>query len=127
MTTESKSIRIVRWIARISAGFTAALILLIFIGEGLAEGFGPILHLSVREAAMMTAFVAVWLGLVLGWKWELRGGLLTVCGTAAFYLLDYAFSGAFPRNPFFIIFASPSLLFLYCGLQTRKGAKARNV
>jgi hypothetical protein len=62
----------------------------------------------------------VWLGLLLGWKWELYGGLLTLCGVAAFYLLDYLFSGTLPRGPFFLIFASPSLLFLYCGLQTRK-------
>jgi hypothetical protein len=115
-----KTVRVVRWIARILAGLAAVLILLIFIGEGLAEGFEPILHLSVREAMMMVAFVAMWLGLVLGWKWELVGGLLTICGAAAFYLLDYAFSGTFPRGPFFLILASPSLLFLYCGLQTRK-------
>ena len=117
---KSKTVWVVRWIARISSALTAALILLIFIGEGLAEGFEPILHLTVRETAMMAAFVAVWLGLLLGWKWELYGGLLTVCGVAAFYLLDYLFSGTFPRGPFFLIFASPGLLFLYCGLQTRK-------
>jgi hypothetical protein len=114
-----KAVRVVRWIARISAGLAAALILIIFIGEGLIEGIGSI-HLTARETAMMVTFVAVWLGLVLGWKWELVGGLLTICGTAAFYLLDYAFSGALPRGPFFLVFASPSLLFLYCGLRTLK-------
>lgn len=112
-----KTLRVVRWVARISSALTAALILLIFVGEGLAEGFEPLLHLTARETAMMVAFVAVWLGLLLGWKWELYGGLLTVCGVAAFYLLDVLFSGTFPRGPFFLIFASPALLFLYCGLQ----------
>ncbi|MGB2864680.1 MAG: hypothetical protein WBC05_15240 [Sedimentisphaerales bacterium] len=121
----SKTVPVVRWIARVSSGFAAALILLIFIGEGLTEGFEPLLHLSVRETVMMVAFVAVWLGLLLGWKWELYGGLLTACGVAAFYLLDYLFSGTFPRVPFFLIFASPSLLFLYCGLQTRKKLRAK--
>ena len=116
----SKTVRVVRWIARVSSGFAAALILLIFIGEGLTEGFEPLLHLSVRETVMMVAFVAVWFGLLLGWKWELYGGLLTACGVAAFYMMDYLFSGTFPRVPFFLIFASPSLLFFYCGLQTRK-------
>ena len=119
-----RAVRIVRWIARISSGLAAGLILLIFIGEGFAEGFEPLLHLSIRETAMMVAFAAVWLGLLLGWKWELCGGLLTVCGIAAFYLLDYAFSGTFPRGPFFLTLASPSLLFLYCGLRTRKKRKA---
>ena len=123
---ESKTLRVVRWIARISSGFAAALILLIFIGEGLTEGFEPLLHMSVRETLMMVVFVALWLGLLLGWKWELYGGLLTGCGVVAFYLVDYLFTGTFPRVPFVLIFASPSLLFLYCGFQARKkpGAKS---
>jgi hypothetical protein len=95
------------------------MILLFLIGNGLAEGLDPLLHMSFRETAMMAAFGAVWLGLVLGWRWELYGGLLSLCGLAAFYLLDYAFSGAFPRGPYFLILASPSLLFLYSGLRTR--------
>jgi hypothetical protein len=125
-TNGSKTLQVVRWIARISSGFAAALILLIFIGEGLTEGFEPLLHMSVRETLMMVAFVAVWLGLLLGWKWELYGGLLTACGVAAFYLVDYLFSGTLPRVPFPLIVASPSLLLLYCGFQTRKkpGAKS---
>ena len=121
----SKAVRVVRWIARISSGFTAALILLIFIGEGLTERFGPVLNLSAGGTAMMIVFAAVWLGLLLGWKWELYGGLLTVCGMAAFYLLDYLFSGTLPRGPFFLIFASPGLLFLYCGLLTRKQPRSK--
>ena len=122
----SKTVRVVRWIARVSSGFAAALILLIFIGEGLTEGFEPLLHLSVRETVMMVAFVAVWLGLLLGWKWEFFGGLLTACGVAAFYLVDYLFSGTLLRVPFPLIFASPSLLFLYCGFQTRKKSGAKS-
>lgn len=110
----------IRWIARILAGVTATLILIIFVGSGLAEGFEPLLHLSAREATMMIPFAAVWLGLLLGWKWELYGGLLTLCGLIVFYLLDYSFSGTFPRGPFFLLFASPSLLFIYCGVQAKK-------
>jgi hypothetical protein len=117
---EIKTVRIVRLIARVSAGFSAALILLIFIGEGLIGGFEPLLHMSVRETLMMVAFVALWLGLLLGWKWELYGGLLTVCGVVAFYLVDYLFTGTLPGVLLPLIFASPSLLFLYCGFQTRK-------
>ncbi|MGB2897025.1 MAG: hypothetical protein WBB65_12765 [Anaerolineales bacterium] len=119
-TNGNKALRVVRWIARISSGVMAALILLIFAGEALADGFEPILHMTARETAMMIAFFAVWLGLLLGWKWELYGGLLTIFGVAAFYLLDYLFSGTLPGGPFFLIFASPSLLFIYYGWQTRK-------
>ena len=112
--------RVVRWIARVCSGIAAALILLIFIGEALTAGFEPLLHMSVRETLMMISCVAVWLGLLLGWKWELCGGLLTACGVAAFHLVDYLFSGTFPKLPVLLMLASPSLLFLYCGLQTKK-------
>jgi len=122
-TNGDKTVRVVRGIARISAGGRAALILLIFVGEALADGFEPLLSLTVREIGMMMAFFAVWLGLLLGWKWELYGGLLTICGVVAFYLLDYLFSGTLPRGPFFLIFAAPSLLFTYCGWQTMKKQK----
>lgn len=122
----SKAVRVVRWIARGFSGFAAALVLIIFIGEGLTEGFLPLLRLSVREALLMIAFLAVWLGLLLGWKWGLYGGLLTVCGMAAFYLFDYLFSGTFPRGPFFLILASPGFLFLYCGLRAREEAEAES-
>ena len=111
---------VIRLIARISAGFSAALILLFFIGEGLTGGFEPLLHMSIRETLMMVAFVAVWLGLLLGWKCELYGGLLTACGVAAFYLVDYLFTGTIPKVLFPVIIASPGLLFLYCGFQARK-------
>jgi hypothetical protein len=119
-TNGNKGLRVVRWIARISAGVMAALILLIFVGEALAEGFEPILHMTIRESAMMAAFFAVWLGLLLGWKWELYDGLLTICAVAAFYLLDYLFPGTPPRGPLFLIFATPGLLFIYYEWLTRK-------
>ena len=117
---ESKTVHVVRWIARISSGIAAALILLFFIGEGLTGGFEPLLHMSVRETLMMVAFVALWLGLLMGWKWELYGGLLTACGLAAFYLVDYLFSGTLPGVLLPLIFVLPGLLFLYCGFQTKK-------
>ena len=123
---EIKKLQVVRWIARVSAGIAAALILLFFIGEGLTGGFEPLLHMTARETLMMVAFVAVWLGLLMGWKWELYGGLLTVCGVAAFYLVDYLFSGTLPKVLLPFIFASPGLLFLYCGFQTRKKTRAQS-
>ena len=123
---ESEKVLVVRWIARISAGLAAALILLIFIVEGLTGEFEPLLDMSSRETLMVIAFIALWLGLLLGWKWELYGGLLTVCGLASFYIVDYLFTGTLPSGPYFLIFASPSLLFLYCGLQIRKKPKVNS-
>ena len=120
---ESKIIKILRWVARITAVLTAGMILLIFVGEGLSDGFDPLLHLTMRETAMMAAFIILWLGLLLGWKWELIGGLLSVGGLIAFYVLDYAFSGTFPDGPFFLIFGAPGFLFLYLGMKKSKNNK----
>ena len=117
---------VIRLIARISAGFSAALILLFFIGEGLTGGFEPLLHMTARETLMMVAFVAVWLGLLLGWKWELYGGLLTACGVTAFYLVDYMFTSTLPGVLLPLIFALPGLIFLYCGFQVRMKPEAKD-
>lgn len=118
----NKTVRVVRWIARVSAVIVAALIILTFMGGEFTQGIEPFLHLSFRETLIVIAFLTAFLGLLLGWKWEIFGGLLTVCGVAAFYLLDYLFSGKAPQGPFFLIFALPGLLFLYCGLRTRMKA-----
>jgi len=115
----NKTVRVVRWIARVSSGIVATLILLTFAGGEFTQGVEPFFHLSFRETLIVIAFVTACLGLLLGWKWEIFGGLLTVCGVAAFYLLNYLFLGTLPQGPFFLIFALPGFLFLYCGLQTR--------
>jgi hypothetical protein len=115
-----KLIKALRWTARILAGLSAGLILTIFIGEGIDDGIEPLFHLTVREKLMFVAFGTVWVGLILGWKSELWGGILILGGTIAFHLLDYAFSGNFPRGPFFLIFASPGVLFLLYAWLIRK-------
>jgi len=108
----TKTRKILRWIARIWAALMAAMILFIFIGNAAADGIGPIFHLTFRETLMMVAFLIVFAGLILAWKWERLGGWMIIGGMAAFYILDFAFSGDFPRGPFFLIIALPGILFL---------------
>ena len=123
-STGNRSLLVLRWITRVASGLAALVILLFFVGEGLAEGLGPLLGMSTREALMMVAFAAVWIGLILGWRWELAGGLLTLVGMTAFYLLDYAFSGTWPRGPYFLLLASPGLLFVIYGLWARTNSRS---
>jgi len=104
--------KIIRWIARIWAALMAAFILFMFIGDTVMDGIGPIFHLTFRESLMMAAFVIVFVGLILAWKWERLGSWMIIGGMAAFYILDFAFSGDFPRGPFFLIIALPGVLFL---------------
>jgi len=65
------------------------------------------------------AFVIVFVGLVLAWRWEILGGSLIVLGMAAFYLLDYLFSGSFPRGLVFLLIASPGVLFPVHGVREK--------
>ncbi len=101
-----------RWFARIWAALMAAMILFIFVGDAAVDGIGPIFHLTYRETVMMAAFLIVFVGLILAWKWERLGGWMIVGGMLAFYLLDLAFSGTFPRGATFLIIALPGILFL---------------
>ena len=116
------TVQSVRWIARIGAGLTAVFILFMFVGNGFDEGMQPLLHLTARESAMMAAFGIMWLGLVLGWRWELVGGALAVGGMVIFYLFDFLFSGELPRSLIFFILAFPGILFLYCGVMEKRSA-----
>ena len=122
MINTDKTVSIVRWIARIGAGLTAVFILFMFIAHAITDGAAPLQYLTARETAMMAAFGIMWLGLMVGWKWELVGGLLSIGGVVAFYLFDYLFSGTFPRGSIFFILAFPGALFLYCGLMDRSAS-----
>jgi hypothetical protein len=104
--------QILRWVARVWAALMAALILFIFIGDAVTDGVGPMFQLDAREMLLMAAFLTVFVGLILAWKWERLGGWLIVGGMAAFYFLDFAFSGSFPRGATFFMIALPGILYL---------------
>lgn len=116
----TKTRLILRWIARIWAALMTALILFIFIGNAAADGIGPIFQLSFQEILMMVAFLVVFVGLILAWNWECLGGWMIVGGMLAFYLLDYVFSGTFPRGATFLLIALPGILFLVSYYTSKK-------
>ena len=110
----------IRWSARFWAVIVVAIILFIFIAHVIEDGIGPLTELTLRETLMMIAFVVTTVSLLLGWKWELVGGSLTLAGMVAFYLIDFAFSGSFPQGPFFLMIAFPGVLFIIAGLLSNK-------
>lgn len=121
----AKTAQIIRWTSRILAALMAALILLIFIGEAVADGLGPFSDLTLREQLMMVAFFTAFLGLILGWLREKLGGWLVVGGLAAFYLLDLVFSGTFPRGVTFLMIVLPGLLYLFSGYSKLESKASR--
>ncbi len=110
-----KMYQLIRWIARVLASLMAAFIAFMFVGNAVTDGIGPLFKLTFRETLMMAAFVAVFVGLILGWKREKLGGWLIVGGMGLFYIFDVVFSGTFPRGFFFPLIALPGVLFLIAG------------
>jgi len=111
-----------RWTARMLSLLSIGLLLLFFIGEG----FNPF-HLAARELLLSACFpLDVVLGMILAWRWETLGGALTVIALAAFYGLHYSGSGQFPDGPFFVLLASPGLLFLLAAVTARRKVPSDN-
>ena len=116
----TKTIKGIRWIARIWAALMLAFMLFMFIAHIVEDGIGPEFSLTLRESLMMVSMITSLVGLALAWKWERLGGILTLGGMAAFYIFDFAFSGSFPRTPTFFIVAFPGVLFLIYFYSKRK-------
>lgn len=103
-TTNLKTI--LRWLARIGT-IISAVILAAFI-------FGGDEQLpKLREWLGLVFFPGgVLLGMALGWKSELIGGVVTVLSLLAFYAMQLLQAGNLPEGPWFFVFASPGFLFL---------------
>lgn len=98
--------QLLRWVARIGSIVCAA-VLMAFI-------FGGNERLPQQEEWLQLAFFpgGILLGMALGWKNELLGGVVTVLSLLAFYAMQLIQAGNLPAGPWFFIFASPGILFL---------------
>ncbi len=98
--------QLLRWIARIGSIVSAA-ILMAFI-------FGGNERLPQQQEWLQLIFFpgGILLGMALGWKNELIGGVVTVLSLLAFYAMQLVNAGNLPSGPWFLIFASPGILFL---------------
>jgi hypothetical protein len=101
------------WAARLLSLLSIVVILLIFIGE--AESF-ELAGVTFQEWLGLLFFpFGLALGMIIAWRWELTGGAITIGSLLAFYLVEWAFSGSFPRGPYFMILAMPGLIFIAAG------------
>ncbi|HEY60461.1 MAG TPA: hypothetical protein G4N92_07255 [Anaerolineae bacterium] len=109
---------VMRWIARIWSIASILFILVMFIGS-LFSGDSSIF--SLRDVIGLFFFpIGVFVGLVLAWRWEGIGGVITVASFFAFYLTLWSFDGRLPRGPYFALTAAPGLLFLVNWCLTKK-------
>ena len=111
-----KSVLIARWVARLGSLASLGFLLLFFFGEEM-----DVAALTATEIWGLIFFpLGITVGMLLGWRWEIFGGSVTVLSLLAFYKVMYAANGEFPDGLWFLIFALPGFLFLYCGLSDRR-------
>jgi hypothetical protein len=90
-----------------------SVVLLIFIAmTAIGEGFPNPLELSGRESLLTVAFVAMVAGLIVGWWRELAGGLLILCGFAAFMLVEFVATRDAGMSWVFALFPVAGILYL---------------
>jgi hypothetical protein len=96
-----------RWLARGTSALSIAIILLFFVG------FRPS-QVALREWIGLMFFpFGVILGMLISWKREFAGSLLSLASLAGFYLVyGVVLTGRFPGGWAFLAFSAPALLFL---------------
>ena len=111
--------RYIRWTARVLSVLTFLFLLLFFVGEGIM-GNDPLIMPSVQEWLLLIWFpIGLLIGLGLGWRDEMWGGLIGVGSMFLFYITDILFTGTPPSGIAFPLLALPAFLFLYLGIGTR--------
>ena len=113
---ESSVMFTVRWAARVLSLALSFLLILFFLGEGLATD-----DVAPAEFVGLLFFpVSLIAGFVVGWRNEILGGILSVLSTIGFYLVyGLLASGAIPDIFAFTVFTIPGLLFLTYGIINR--------
>ena len=112
------------WIARILSLISAGMLLAFLFG-------GNERPPNLNEIAGLIFFPGgILLGMALGWRHEIFGGVVTVSSLMGFYIWHYAAGGNLPSGPYFLIFALPGILFLVAGclrrIQTKPITKKEN-
>ncbi len=94
-----------RWIARIVGTFAVVAVVIMLIGEGMPNPFA-------QPALAQVGFAGVALivtGMLIGWRWELAGGILSLVGVCLIYQPTRVY-GKITR--FFAVLAAPGSPYL---------------
>jgi hypothetical protein len=104
-------IRIIRWITRIVSLLVVLTVLVFFLGE---EVFGndKTSGFNVHALAVIVGILMIG-GLLVAWKWEIWGGLISLIGFAG---VGWVNPDIWKMPAMYILFGLPALLFIGCGL-----------
>jgi len=114
--------RILKWIARIVALIVVAFILLFAFGVGLTPE--PGVKLRTSDYFMFAAWGIFIIGLLLGLKWEMLGGLISIVAIVLFLLLLTLTGRSFGRYSWiWAIFWAPGILYLLSWYVSRRAGR----
>lgn len=106
----SQLIQLTRWTARIVGGLLVVMFLWFFVAHAVqAEG---IPSLTPLEGSLMFCMLASLVGMVVLWFREGLGGLMTLIGMGAFYIIEAAASGMPPGGWVLPLYFVPGVLAL---------------
>ena len=114
---------VICWVARILGSLLAVLVLVIFVGETLSgDGPGNPFKHPLPVQLGFVGMLAMWVGCIVGWKWQGVGALLTIGGIMTFHIIEKRLwlMGAFP------LFDLAGILFLLCWWLKRAQKSAAN-
>ena len=105
-------IRVLRWTAR-AASLVSLVFLAMFATSG---GSAP----TAAEWLLLAFFpIGVALGMIVAWHREILGGVIAASSLAAFHALLLLDGSRPAAGWWFLVFASPALALLVCGVTTR--------
>lgn len=110
---------VVRWAARLVGAAIFLLMGMIAIGEGVPNPWGQ----PAGVNAQLHLMLAIWLGLMVGWKWEGLGAVLVLGGTTLFCAVQGDFMGGIA---WFWLLTGAGYLFCWI-VDRRKGPRAPDV
>lgn len=113
-----KTVRfIVRWLARVLSLVSIGWVLFFLVGEGLNPG-----ALKLKDIVLLACFpVGISVGMLIAWRRELLGSLVTLASLGLFYLIHFLLFEYLPKGPAFLFFASPAIVFLVSAALERSG------
>lgn len=118
MKRARRSGAVLRWTARVWSLGTIILVLAFIVGEG-DNPVGPDEWLGF----LFFPF-GICVGMVLAWRWEALGGIVTVGSFGVFYMVRLATAGRLPEGWAWLVFAAPGFLFLLAWFLSRKATEA---
>lgn len=105
-------VRVLRWIARAASVASLALLAMFALSGGAAP--------SASEWLMLAFFpIGVAVGMLVAWRSEIIGGVIAAASLVAFYAIISLDAARPPAGPWFVVFASPAMALLACGITTR--------